>query len=663
MTDFNMVSIAGRAYITPFFTNSAGQETGIQSQFLYVYDGSTCRKAAGVAPTNGSDLPFVAFNSQVDGSFDKGVHVLAVAFRVGGIDGVLGPEVFPVVNAPGGKEIQLVNIPIRSGGAQERIIVSTRAIDPKDYIANQASYTYYEVLRIADNTTANLAVSITDASLTTVYVPGATAAPVTDAILAANSATAGFNDFGLHIFAVVAETDTGYLTAPGPEFFAVLSTIDIKKRIDLSKVPLGPATITTKRHIVATKVINDYNGDQAGFQFFFVPNGTINNNSTTTVSISFYDSDLLEDASHLIDNYAEIPAGVGLTTYHGRLVLTTTFADISIALVSHPGEPEAIDQVDGIIIAPLDGNPLTNCQEFRDILYLFKQTRTIGYADNNDVPSTWTPFVIDEGVGAPVHGIGTVLNSGGVNVDFLLIADYSGIFLFNGAYSRPELSYKIKDFWMALNRSEFREIELVNDSLSQILYCVLPDATILIGNYDDGLDAKGIKWGIWSFDIPITTVDIYQTNTIIVGGTVNASNYSGIYLVTDGKTDDTLYNLSGTLTDFKIPDPLIRTALINESGVARGNESSENINHFTGFKVRVNGSGNLIPRLMSLDDASTLVLTSLIMSSAPGLEPFRLANFQTQRARLELKTSVIDETVKINRIILYAKEVFAEFPA
>src|SRR6202008_2690304 len=101
---------------------------------------------------------------------------------------------------------------------------------------------------------------------------------------------------------------------------------------------------------------------QKGYQFFFVPGGRIANNTSTEITVSFYDADLLEDASHLIDNFSEIPAVVGLNTYHGRMIAYTTTLDISLIGVSAPGEPEAINSVDGLLIVPLDGNPITNAQ-------------------------------------------------------------------------------------------------------------------------------------------------------------------------------------------------------------------------------------------------------------------------------------------------------------
>lgn len=530
MTDFNVASYAGRAYITPFFTDANSIEKGIQNQFLYVYlgAGAVARKAAGAAPT-GSAL---------------------------------------------------------------------------------------------------------------VATPGA----------------GTFSDLGFHIFAIVYETDTGYLTALGPEVFATATSVSETQGYTISNITVSPDSFVTKRHIVATKAILNYNGDQDGFQFFFVPNGNIDDNVTTSKVISFFDVDLLEDASHLIDNFAEIPAGVGITIYHGRLVLTTTFTDISIAYVSSPGEPEAFDQVDGILIVPLDGNPLTNCQEFRDILYLFKKTRTIGYSDNQDVPSTWQSFIVDEGIGAPVHGVATVLDSGGVNTDFLLIADYSGIIIFNGSYTRPELSWKIRDFWFALDRTQFREIELINDSIAEILYCVLPTNILLVGDYGDGINPKDIKWTKWTYDIPITSLELINTNTVVLGATVNGSSQSGLYKIVSAKTNDTLYNTSNVSATVKIPDPLIQTAFSDVS-------ESENIVHFTGLKLRVNGTGDLLPRLLSLDNVLTSSLVAIPMVTTTERQLVRLCNFQTQRAALELKTGSINDIFRINRIIIYVKEVFSEFPA
>jgi hypothetical protein len=528
MTDFGFVSISGRAYITPFATftdlNGIDYQKGLEDEFVYVYkgDGTDARKAAGDPPTNSDDAPFIAYNSSINGVVTPGIHVLAITFSNGADDSTaLGttvrPLIYAVANPINGNQIIVNHLSLGGAGITERRIWMTHAIDPALFDPNLSSYTYYLAKTVSDNTTLSTIVDIADADLTNAFVAGTLPNPTSGGLEVANSSSDGHCDLGLHVIGVVYETDTGYLTAPGPEILGVQTFVNENRSISVSNIPVSSDSFVTKRHLVASKKIENYNGDDRGFQLYFIPDGTIEDNTGTTLTVSFYDEELLDDASHLIDNFAEIPAGVTLNTYHGRLVLTTTFDDISIAYLSAPGEPEAIDQVDGIIIAPLDGNPLTNAQEYRDVLYLFKKTRTIAVNDNGDVPSTWVPVVLDQGIGASVHGIGTVLDSGGVNIDFILVADYSGIMVFNGAYQRPELTWKIQDLWTSFDRNNFDYFQLVNDSLNQLIYMNYQDGKILQGNYKNGLDAKNIRWTKWRFDISCNTIALIHTDTLVIG--------------------------------------------------------------------------------------------------------------------------------------------------
>lgn len=337
--------------------------------------------------------------------------------------------------------------------------------------------------------------------------------PLAGALTIANGA-AGHTDPGFHLFGFVLETSSGYLAAPG----AITSfTSAAGSSVSFGTVPVGPAT-TVKRHLVATKVIASYNGDPNGYQFFFVPNATINDNVSIFLNnISFFDADLLDDASHLIDNYAEIPAGAVLSVYHNRLVLCATFNDISVGLVSAVGEPEAISQIDGLFVFPLDGNPITNAQELRDILYVTKRSRTISYADNGDVPSSWPLIPVDSALGSFVHGIATVLDSGSSSVDYLIIATYQGITMFNGRYIIPELSWKIDDFWRTDDTANFHLIQIVNAPIQKEIYIVLPSRRLLVGNYANGMDPKKIRWSIWYFNPGINTIAIFNINEVVIG--------------------------------------------------------------------------------------------------------------------------------------------------
>lgn len=333
-------------------------------------------------------------------------------------------------------------------------------------------------------------------------------------ITVANGA-AGHTDAGIHVFGVVGETDTGFLSAP----FALNNfTTAAAFSVSFSTVPLMVGAQWTKRHIVASKLIPTFNGDLSGYQLFFIPGATINDNVTTTLSnISFYDADLLDDASHLLDNFSEIAAGTCLTTYKDRLVLGGEFDNPSIYRVSAVGEPEAISQIDGILSFPQDGNPITNCNPLRDVLYGFKRTKTGAWVDNGDEPSTWQYQAVDETMGCPVHGIATVLDSGGSSSDYLFVATYKGLCLFNGRYVLPELSWKIQDNWFNMDRNEFRKIQILHDPIRQRIYYVTTDRTIMYGDYMNGLDPKNIKWWPWSFMFFVNTIAMKDIDDFIIG--------------------------------------------------------------------------------------------------------------------------------------------------
>ena len=136
MTDFGFIAVNGRAYITPFATEIDGLgfnfQRGLQNEFVYVYkgDGTLARKAAGNPPTNSDDSPFVAYNSEITGKIDKGIHAIAISYSDGiGDSTALGTTVRPVIYAPGGQQAIVNNLPIGPVGITQRKIWATQAID------------------------------------------------------------------------------------------------------------------------------------------------------------------------------------------------------------------------------------------------------------------------------------------------------------------------------------------------------------------------------------------------------------------------------------------------------------------------------------------------------------------------------------------------------
>lgn len=92
------------------------------------------------------------------------------------------------------------------------------------------------------------------------------------------------------------------------------------------------------------------------------------------------------------------------------------------------------------------------------------------------------------------------------------------------------------------------------------------------------------------------------------------------------------------------------------------NSGGENIQHFSHLRLRVNGQGNLLGNLISLDDVRSSPVPTTVMASSTNIEPTRLVNFVEQRARYELYTDEINEWFRINRIIIYLKDYGSEYP-
>lgn len=94
--------------------------------------------------------------------------------------------------------------------------------------------------------------------------------------------------------------------------------------------------------------------------------------------------------------------------------------------------------------------------------------------------------------------------------------------------------------------------------------------------------------------------------------------------------------------------------------MARG--SVGQILHAVAVRMRVVGSGNLQIFLRSLDNVRSTQLTNHPMAATTNIEPTILANFQEQRIQLEIKTTLINETFTISRIVVFVKTIAEGYP-
>jgi hypothetical protein len=88
----------------------------------------------------------------------------------------------------------------------------------------------------------------------------------------------------------------------------------------------------------------------------------------------------------------------------------------------------------------------------------------------------------------------------------------------------------------------------------------------------------------------------------------------------------------------------------------------DNISHFAAIRVRLNGVGELKMRVFSLDDERLKQLVPFQMAHTSRGIPTRIVNFVETRASFELRTSGIDEKFRINRIVVFMKEIYTSRP-
>lgn len=267
--------------------------------------------------------------------------------------------------------------------------------------------------------------------------------------------------------------------------------------------------------------------------------------SANTITVDFFDTDLVILATadpangNLLNSMPYLPSGAGigsvaLIKYHGRMIIigpnviysptadgfVHVPSDWSVVndnriFISHSGAPENFDDLTGFlnIQAEFDGNiPRTGFELFGG-LYVCKSVGTFATQDNGSEPSDptnpWTVNLIDGGIGAYHHSVGTITGSQ-PSLSFnstAFLANRNGLFIFNGNVLRPELTWKIRGIWQTITIGREAEVRVTIDIYNDLFYVFLPTTMpaplgpnlILVGDYSLGLDSNNIRWSIYVF--------------------------------------------------------------------------------------------------------------------------------------------------------------------
>lgn len=449
--------------------------------------------------------------------------------------------------------------------------------------------------------------------------PAAGAAPIGFTFTAPVSLNIGHLSPGYYIAAVVYETTSGFLTSPGPLGNFAITLHPGGQEIGFTPLPIGPAGTVARRVIITKSVPADIwtaSPNPLGYEFFFLPNGRVADNTTTTLpNIDFFDDDLIDSADYLFDNRATIPCGLGITIYSNRAVVWGIPGFEHYAFVSKALEVEVFDETAGLLyLDPSDASSqITNTVDHENSLLLQTQDRTYISGDNGGDPDTWSCDPLDKAIGAEVFSVSKILDSRGTSVKRFFQGDKSGIYCYeSGGFSDPAFTFNVEDIWKRINKAQFNKVQLCDDPKGKVVFAAIPldNSTecshILVGDYSNSFNRYGeivatlVRWSLWAFPWSISTIAVDFNSD--KESALKQSGFAGNIYVQDSSL--------ATDNNIKITS-YIQTHLLWKV--------LHFIHHFGFLEFRGQGNGNISIYLYGMNNQQTGSSPDMILTATPGL--------------------------------------------
>ena len=481
----------------------------------------------------------------------------------------------------------------------------------------------------------------------------------------ASDGASGNVDPGVHKIAVSFITNSYFTTRPGPEvsgnFQPVVYTAPGGKMIHLDGIPTGGPNVVGRQILVT----------QAGQETFYYLT-TINDNTTTTADLDFFDTDLVLSADSLFDLRHYVDAGIGdyggIFKYHsrmvvwGRIIPTANNTDLGpdMVLFSEPGEPEAFNKVHGFVQLPteFDGNYVRGVAELRDTLYFTKGVGVLSTQDNLDNPNTWPVTRVDGGVGSGFYGTSTIVASQTSlsASEIITLADIGGLYIFNGVVQQPPITWKIDAIWKRITKTGiFNQVTVAHDPFEQMIYILVPlDGStqanyLIVGDYNEGLDYESIRWTIYNFQFKPRAISMI--NMLDMMGEFNYH----LRVASDG---DSIYKLDKSVNlDLGATLPSYYQTFLASYG---------NVGIFRALNVRAEGpvtatfaTPYVNGEVCAQDEQRRQSIGQICLLDTPGLEYTRQINFTSEKMAVKLLS---DNPFRIQRLDIYGKVQFQTRP-
>jgi hypothetical protein len=396
-----------------------------------------------------------------------------------------------------------------AGGAAVRMLNVSTAADVSLFSVACRGCTVAEAgdkALIATHTTAGAGAAQVRISLPLIgggSIDKAFPAPWTTALTMADNG-AGNCTAGPALFGYVVESRTGYTgkpTAATASFTASAGGRALRGTMTVT-VPADAAIV----HPIRTRTDNPDKWYYEPGASVAVPGGAVG--WGVTVDFNTSDESLEASATEVdieFDYLTQDGAGAGPITPHcvalygKRAVYLTPHR----AYVSEPGDYQAITEALHGLELP-GRRQMTTAFQFRQSLYILGPGWTYEVADNGDYPATWANATeISSAIGTPaIQGICSKTAG-----DYVWIASESGLYLFNGSYSRLPVSYMNNDWWERINWAVPQSLIVVDNFIDKRLIVAAPidDATepshMLVWDYARGLGPMDVDFAYYDFSI------------------------------------------------------------------------------------------------------------------------------------------------------------------
>lgn len=101
---------------------------------------------------------------------------------------------------------------------------------------------------------------------------------------------------------------------------------------------------------------------------------------------------------------------------------------------------------------------------------------------------------------------------------------------------------------------------------------------------------------------------------------------------------------------------------MGRGAISTESSSGENIQHHSHLRMRVTGIADFRMVVHSMDYIKSKELVPIMVQVLNRIQPVRIVNFVEQRVAYEFAHLKMDEYVRINRIVIYMKEIYTSHP-